>query len=136
MKTSIFKYSVIILLIGLFFNTTTCFSQENIAKNYRMLYKFNTEKQPDNSRLLQVSFIGRNKKDRKDKLPVFEAEIKFFTVLNNEEILLGTAKTNKKGFAELQLPANLKLLTNKNGYIHFKALFESIEAEQERRGTL
>ena len=82
MKTTFFKFTVFIFLIGLFINTDSI-AQELDASNYRILYKFNTTKQHDNSRLLEVSFIGRNKKDRKDKLPMYDAEIKFYNVFND-----------------------------------------------------
>ena len=77
MKTKLFKFSIIAVLIGLFTNTN-CIAQDNEAKNFKMLYKFNTIKQADNTRLLEVSFIARHKKDRKNKVPVYEAEINFF----------------------------------------------------------
>ena len=79
MKAGFLKYSVFILLISFIFNLES-YAQETDVSNYRMNFKFNTIKQPDNSRLLEVNFIGMNKKDRKDKIPVYDAEIKFYNV--------------------------------------------------------
>ena len=127
MKTELFKFSIIAILIGLFTNTNSI-AQENEAKNFKMLYKFSTTKQADNSRLLEVSFIARHKKDRKNKLPVFEAEINFYNVSDEENILLGTVKTDKTGFARLILPENQSYLKDLDGYINLKAVFEKTDA--------
>ena len=93
-----------------------------------MLYKFNTVKQHDNSRLLEVSFVANNKKDRKIKLPVYGADINFINIVNEEEFLLGTVKTDKDGFARLTLPENQTYYTDADGYINFIARFENTEA--------
>jgi len=130
MKTTFFKYTVFIFLIGLFINTDGI-AQELDASNYRMLYKFNTTKQHDNSRLLEVSFIGQNKKDRKDKLPMYDADIKFYNVFNDNEVLLGTSKTSKEGIAQFILPKDQNYLTDDEGYINLKAVFEGTDAIDE-----
>ena len=127
MKTKLFKFSVIAILVGLFTNTDSI-AQDNEAKDFKMLYKFSTTKQADNSRLLEVSFIARHKKDRKNKVPVYEAEINFYNTTDEEDILLGTVKTDKEGFARLTLPANQSYLIDTDEYINFKAEFEKTEA--------
>ena len=131
MKTTFFKFTVFIFLIGLFINTDSI-AQELDASNYRILYKFNTTKQHDNSRLLEVSFIGRNKKDRKDKLPMYDAEIKFYNVFNDNEVLLGRSKTSKEGIAQFILPKDQNYLTDDEGYINLKAVFEGTDAIDEQ----
>ena len=137
MKHKLFQYFVVTLLFGLIVNTTS-FAQEDAVEetavvestvdDYKMLYKFGTTKQADNSRLLEVSFIARHKKDRKDKVPVFEADIVFYNVLDDVEIKLGTVKTDKEGFARLTLPATQSYLTDDKGYINLKAVFEGTDA--------
>jgi len=127
MKTNLFKFSVIAILIGLFTNTNGI-AQDNEAKAFKMLYKFSTTKQADNSRLLEVSFIAQHKKDRKNKVPVYEAEINFYNTSEEEDILLGTVKTDTEGFAKLTLPANQPYLTDVDGYINLKAEFEKTDA--------
>lgn len=127
MKTKLFKFSIIAILIGLFTNTN-CIAQDNEAKNFKMLYKFNTTKQVDNSRLLEVSFIARHKKDRKNKVPVYEAEINFYNTSEEEDILLGTVKTDKEGFARLTLPETQTYIIDADGYINLKAEFEKTDA--------
>ena len=135
MKITIFRYSVFILLVGLFINTNSL-AQENDASNYRMLFNFSTTKQNDNSRLLEVSFIGRNKKDRKDKLPMFGAEIKFYNTFNDEEVLLGTSKTSKEGIAQIILPENQEYLTDEDGNINLKAFFEGTDTLDEKEDEI
>ena len=128
MKSNIYKYSFFTSLIValLCFNNT--FSQETDVTNYKMRFSFKTVKQADNSRLLEVSFIGQNKKDRKDKLPIFEAEINFFNILNDEEILLGTAKTSEEGIAQLIVPENQNYLLDEDGYLNLVARFNGSDA--------
>lgn len=123
MKTTFYRYSIFVLLIGLFISTNGI-AQELDASNYRMMFSLNTVKQHDNTRLLEASFIGRNKKERKDKLPIYNAEVKFFNTFNDEEILLGTSKTSKEGIAHIILPENQQYLTDNEGYIILKAVFE------------
>ena len=123
MKQRLFKYFAVTILLTLF-AFKPVFSQEINLKNYRLLYKFSTTKQADNSRVFEVSFIARNKKDRKDKIPVFDADIIFFNVLDDDKVKLGTAKTDKEGFARLTLPENQSYLIDEEGYINLKAVFD------------
>lgn len=127
MKHRLFQYFVVTFLIVILVNSNG-FAQEDDLKNFRMLYKFSTTKQGDNSRLLEVSFIARHKKDRKNKVPVFEADINFYNVLNDQELKLGSSKTDKEGFARLTLPKNQSYLTDEEGYINLKAVFDGSEA--------
>lgn len=136
MKKNLFKYTFITSFIIVLLFSPNSFAQENDATNYRMLFNFNTVKQADNSRLLEVSFIAKNKKDRKDKIPVYNAEIKFFNVLNEEEVLLGTSKTSKEGIAQLILPENQKLLIDDDGKINLTAVFNSTDALDEETAEI
>ena len=103
--------------------TISAFSQTDVD-NYKMIYKFNTTKLVDNSRLLEVSFVAKNKKDRKDILPIYEAEIHFYNVTAEQDIELGIAKTDNEGLARLILPEGQPFKTNEEGYINFKASFK------------
>ena len=135
MKAVFIKYLVFVFLIGLLFNTQSL-AQEINAKNYRMYFKFKTIKQPDNSRLLEVSFIGRNKKDRKESIPVFDATINFYNTLNDEEVLLGSSKTSKEGIAQLVIPENQKYLKDEDGNINLKARFDGTDALDEEENEI
>lgn len=135
MKVIFFKYSVFALIIGLLFTTQT-FAQETDVTNYRMMFNFKTIKQSDNSRTLEVSFIARNKKDRKDKVPLFDAKIDFYNTYNDKELLIGTSKTNKEGIAQITLPVSQNYLTDSEGYINLKALFEGTDAIDEQEESL
>jgi len=99
-----------------------------------MSFSFKTTKKFDNTRVLEVNFIGKNREDRKDKIPVFDAEIQFFNIANGEEILLGTAKTSNEGIAQIILSEKQKYLTDEDGYINLTARFEgtdALDAEEE-----
>jgi hypothetical protein len=135
MKSIFYKYFAFALIIGLSLNTNT-FAQNIDVENYRMMYSFKTIKNSDNTRTLEVSFIARNKEDRKDNVPVFDAEIKFFNTLNDEEVLIGTSKTNNEGIARIILPENQNYLADEDGYINLKALFEGTDAIDEQEETL
>ena len=132
MKSTIFKYLSITFLLATLLISVTSSAQEIDMSKYRILYNFNTVKQEDNSRLLEVKFTARNKKNRKDKLPVFDAEIDFINILNDHEVLLGTSKTSKEGIATLVLPENQKYLTDPNGNIHLIARFNGTDALKKR----
>lgn len=123
MKQKLLHINIISLIFG-FVITANSFAQEFELKNYRIRFNFNTYKQADNSRLLEVRFVATNKKNRKDKLPIYEADINFYNVLNEEEVKLGVAKSNKEGIAQLTIPEDQTYLTDQEGYINLKAVFE------------
>lgn len=127
MKSNSYKYTLITSLILALAFSIHCFSQENDASNYKMSFKFKTIKQADNSRLLEASFIATNKKDRKDKVPAYDAEIKFYNFFEDQEIELGSSKTSDEGIAQIILPPNQKYLTDEEGYIHVIARFKGSE---------
>lgn len=123
MKTRLFQYILVFTTFGLLMNPNG-FAQKSVLKNYRVRFDLSTTKQADNSRLLEVSFIAANKKDRKDRVPVYDADINFYNVTADENLLLGTAKTDKDGTAKFTVPADYKYVTNEEGYINLKAEFE------------
>ncbi len=136
MKNSIYKHTLLTTFIFVLLFGYHAFSQENDANNYRMRFNFSTIKQADNSRLLEVSFIGQNKKDRKDRVPVVDAEISFFNILNDKELLLGTAKTTQEGIAQLTLPNSHNYLIDENGYINLIARFKGTDALDEEEDDI
>lgn len=136
MKSNLLKYiKITSFLVALLFSIQSN-AQENDASNYNMSFEFKTVKQDDNSRLLEVNFTGKNKEDRKDILPIYNTEIKFFNVLNEEEVLLGSAKTSQEGIAQITLPENQKYLTDEAGNINLMARFEGNEALEESSAEL
>ena len=118
------------LLIG-----NSAFSQD-AAESYKLIYKFSTLKQTDNSRLLEVSFVGQNKEDRKDMVPVYEAEIHFYNVADTVNIDLGTVKTNNEGIAQLVLPADFTYAKDEEGYIELLAEFKGSDGLDRKRKTI
>jgi len=136
MKNYLFKHTYVqALLLALLFSIHGN-SQEKDASNYNMSFEFKTIKQPDNSRLLEASFLGKNKEDRKDVIPMFNAEIKFYNVVNEEEVLLGSAKTNQEGIAQIILSENQKYLTDENTNINLIARFEGNDIVDESSAEL
>ena len=143
MKTTFFRYSLLALAIGLLI-TAKGIAQDKEQEQkqeqefdlgaYKTLFSFKTVKHHDNSRELEASFIARNKKDRKDKIPVYEAEIEFLNTLDGEEVSLGTSKTSKEGIATLILPENQSYLTDGEGNMNLVARFngsETLDMEEE-----
>lgn len=127
MKSNILKYTFITSFIVALLFSINGVAQELDASNYKIRFNLKTVKQSDNSRLLEVSFLGQNKKDRKDKVPVFDAEIKFY----NDDTLLGTSKTSNEGIAQITVPENQTYIKDKEGYITFKAIFEGSDGLDE-----
>jgi len=130
MISNLLKYAYLASFIVLLLFSSKSFAQEEEQKEsfdlskYKTVYKFYAYKQADNSRLLEASLIVQNKKDRKDKIPVFDADIHFYNVLNEEEILLGIAKTSEEGIAQFTTPATQNYLLDEDGYINLIARFE------------
>jgi len=127
MKSNIYNRSFFVSFLVAIFISSISFAQDFDIKKYKTVYKFNTVKQADNSRLLEVSLIVQNKKNRKDKIPIFEADIHFFNVLNDEEVLLGVAKTSQKGIAKFIVPNAQKYVVDEEGYINLVARFEGTD---------
>ncbi|MBE0423355.1 MAG: hypothetical protein IBX66_05400 [Lutibacter sp.] len=125
------KYTLITSFIAAILFCNHAVAQENEADNYKMAFSFRTEKNNDNARVLEANFIGRNKNDKKDILPIFGAEIKFFNILNDDEVLLGTSKTTNKGIAQLIIPENHNYLIDPEGNINLIARFEATEYIEE-----
>lgn len=136
MKSTINKYSFFTSLIITLLFLTNSIAQEATVNDYKMLYNFKTVKKTDNTRLLEVSFVGQNKKDRKDKIPVFQAEIGFFNVLNENEVLLGTSKTSDEGIAQIIIPENQKYLIDESGYINLVARFDGSDVLDSQEETI
>jgi hypothetical protein len=136
MKSYTYNYSFFtyLLVALLCFNLST--AQESDVTNYKMRFSFKTVKQADNTRLLEVKFIGQHKKDRKDLVPIFEAEINFYNSLNDEEILLGSSKTSEEGIAQLILPENQKYLFDEDGAINLIARFNGSETIDEQEESI
>lgn len=97
--------------------------EENDLDNYRMLFDFTTVKMADQSRQLQVEFLARNRKDKKDKIPVVAAPIEFYSVSPDDEILLGKADTDNFGMATFVVPAAQEYFADEEGFMTLVARF-------------
>jgi len=131
-----FKINILSLLVLVFFLPKVSNAQEFDLKAYRLRFKLETTKNGENGRTLAASFIATNKKDRKDRLPVHQAEILFFNTLEDEEIELGKVNTDDTGTATLILPPDQKYLTDEEGFIEFIARFEGTKEIKKKEADL
>lgn len=130
------QYPILGLLVALFFLPGISIAQEFDLKAYRLRFKLETTKNGDNSRTLQATFIAHNKKDRKDRLPVHQAEIVFLNILEDEEIMLGKVTTDDTGTALLNLTPDQKYLSDEEGFIEFIARFEGTEQIKKKEADV
>lgn len=121
-KNIIIKISLILLFTFSFIFGSI--AQKNDLDSFRISFDLIAIKQADNSTLLTVEYLGKNKKNKKDKVPVFDAEVEFYNVLDDEEILLGKSRTNKEGEVSLVVPTNHKYLADDEGYIAVVARYD------------
>ena len=103
-------------------------AQDSEADNYRMMFGFTTTKMADQSRKLAVDFQARNRKDKKDKIAVVAAPVEFYSVSEEDEILLGTASTDNEGIATLIVAPGQKYLADEEGNMTLVARFEGTDA--------
>ncbi|MFA5297495.1 MAG: hypothetical protein WC389_04730 [Lutibacter sp.] len=123
LKNRPFTSLIIALLIGFMSN-----AQQFDASKYDLKFNFKSSKQSDNTRLLETNFTAKNSEDSKDELNISEAEIKFYNVLGDKEVLIGKSKTSKEGIAKFTVPSNYKYLTDQDGSITIDARFEGSDA--------
>jgi len=137
MKTDIKLISRILLILGLMFsNSTKVLGQEFELSNYKMRYTFSTSKDAENRRFLEVKFLAANKKDRKDRIPVADAMIKFYNSANDTLLLIGEVKTDKTGIATFEVPSMINLLIDEDGYYNFIAKFDATDSLKRQKKSL
>jgi hypothetical protein len=119
----------------LFFGVSTD-AQEIDVNNYKMNFSFTTTKNYDNSRSLEIKFIAKNKKNRKDKIPIYDAEVKFINVLNDTEALMGISKTSREGIATITVPEDHDYLLDEAGNINLIARFEGSNAIKKKEAEI
>ena len=107
-------------------------AQDFNEDDYKVFYNFKTVKLENYSRSLEVSFKTQNRENKSEEFPVFKAEIKFFNNLGEQQVLLGSVFTNKKGAAVLVLPENHKYLADADGFINITAVFDGSEVLSEQ----
>ena len=136
MKKLLSSLLVIFLILG------TAHAQESEKQQfdpsqYRMRFNLNTIKQNDGSRLFEVKFLAQNKKNRKERIPVYKAKIDFFNVLGDEDHLLGSATTTDEGIAQLVFAENKSYLSSEDGTVTIKAVYtDQGLADQEEGGRV
>ncbi len=124
------------ILVWAFLIGNSANAQEFNLKDYRIRFGMETYKTTDNSRILKASFMGHNKKDRKDRLPIHEAEIVFYNQLGDERIELGKSMTDETGTATLVLSPETKFVKDEEGYIEFVARFNGTDGLKKKEADL
>ena len=125
-----------ILLISLFIWSLNfkAFAQTFNPDEYKVFYNFKTIKNPDQTRTFQVSYLTQNLENKQDEMPVYGAEIQFVNVLDDQETVLGTVKTDKSGIAKLVLSQDQSYLKDPDSYIRILARFagsDLVESQEE-----
>lgn len=116
-KIKLFRLGLVVLLL------TTLSSFHLTAQNAASTLELKELKTSDESRIFNVTLTGESEAGA---IPVFEAKIDFFTVLEGKSELLGTATTNREGKASLKLEKNAHFLKNKEGITEVKAAFSGL----------
>lgn len=125
-KKIINEISLILLFtFGVIFGT---YGQKSDINDFSMSFDLTSLKQTDNSRLFRVEYTGTNKENKKDIVPVADAEVNFYNILDDKEILLGKSMTNKEGIVSIVVPAEHKYLSDQDGYITVAARYEGNDA--------
>ncbi|HEY9167916.1 MAG TPA: hypothetical protein VIN72_00335 [Lutibacter sp.] len=128
MKNHLYKYvQFATLIIALFIGFLSNAQQFDNSK-YELQFNLKSSKKSDNTRLLETNFTAINNEDSKDELIISDAEIKFYNVLDDNEVLIGESKTTKSGIAKFIVPANYKYLADEEGLITIEARFEGSDA--------
>ena len=111
-------------------------AQENGVANFNISFDMTSVKQEDNTRLFKVEFSGTNKNDKKDIISVVDAEVNFYNILDDKEILLGKSKTSKEGVVSIVVPANHEYLKDQDGYITVVAKYEGNDIMDSQESEL
>lgn len=110
--------------------------QEFELSNYKMRFTFSTHKDVYQSRVLEVEFLAANKKDRKDRIPVADAQIKFYHSAPDTLLLLGEVKTDQSGIAKYTVPASQELTQDEEGFYNFIAKFDATESLKRQKKSV
>lgn len=125
-----------VLLIVLISIQSPLSAQEFELSNYKMRFNFSTFKDTANNRQLKVVYLAANKKDRKDRIPITGADIKFYQSANDSLILIGETKTSNDGIAELTVPSTMELIADEEGYLNFVAKFDGSESLKRQKRSV
>ena len=137
MKTNLKFITRLVVLAGVMLSySTNVFGQEFELSNYKIRYTLSTLKDVNNNRQLEVKFLAANKKDRKDRIPVSGALIKFYNTGNDTLLSIGEMKTDDKGIAKIEVPSSMKLVMDEDGYFNFSAQFDATESLKKQKKSL
>lgn len=119
LKNRPFTLLIIALLIGVI-----SYAQQFDTSKYELKFNLKSSKQSDNTRLLEANFSAKNIENSQDELNITDAEINFYNILDEKEVLIGKAKTTKEGIAKYTVPSDYKYLADQDGLITIDARFE------------
>ena len=137
MKT-LLKNNLILLLVvfGFFFHANSIAQEDVDMSEYRVRFGFTCTKQPDQSRVFKTEFTASHRKDRRNKIPIYGAEIQFMNFLDDQEVELGKASTTEEGIAAITLPSDHEYLADNEGFMNFRAYFKGGDALDEESEEL
>lgn len=137
MKNDIKYIAQLLVLAGLMLSySQDVFAQAFELSDYKVRFSLSTSKNVDNSRSLEVLYQATNKKDRKDRIPITDAVIEFYAAHQDSLILLGEAKTDKKGMVNFIVPTSKSIYANEDGYQIFTAKFAGSDALKKQKKTV
>ena len=137
MKATLKNSLIFFLIVFGFLLPANSSAQEDVdMSEYRVRFGFTSTKHADQSRVFQAEFTASHRKDRRNKIPIYGAEIQFLNFLDDEQVELGRVATSQEGIAEITLPAAHEYLTDSEGYMNFRAYFKGSDALDEESEEL
>lgn len=131
-----FKYNLILLVSFACSLFSLALAQGLGPDNFNISFDLTSIKQEDNSRLLKIDFTGTNKNNKKEVVPVIDAEVSFYNVLDEQEVMLGTSKTNREGSISFVIPKSQKYLKDNDDYITIVARFKGNDIMEPQESEL
>lgn len=128
MKNIIQYILVIIIALGINFQLLG----QDEPETYDSYLEIFTKKNADDTRTFRANLVGEGS----ETLPIIEAEIIFYNFIGDEKTEIGKAKTDQKGDAILNLPADFKYQKEEGGLINIKAEFEGTDALEYQEAEL
>lgn len=133
MRKSTFNALALTLFIWMISGFNSLIAQDFNPKEYRIYFKLNSKVLADNSRVMEVSFTTKNKKDRKINVPVFKAPIEFYEYVNDEKKLLATVETDEEGLATYRFKPGYQFKVDEEGFATLGAEFKKTKVLKRQR---
>jgi len=109
------KYKILLLCIFLFSAASM------IGQEADVYMTFNTWKYTDDTRALITNLITDGEED---EIPAVGLSVNYYMVSEEDEILLGNAKTDENGVASFPVPESTEFVKDEEFYIYFISRFD------------